>query len=69
MDAIKPHVEVFQYAMNAKDIATHAFKTSQIVKSLNDVYVKARMDAPYRLNAEILKWQGEQLEERTGGEH
>ena len=65
MDAIKPHVEVFQYAMNAAGITTHAFKTSQIVESLNGVFVKARMDAPYRLNAEILKWQGEQLEKRT----
>ena len=40
-------------------------KTSQIVESLNGVFVKARMDAPYRLNAQILKWQGERLEERT----
>ena len=65
MDAIKPHVEVFQYAMNAAGIATHAFKTSQIVESMNGVFVKARLDAPYRLNAEILKWQGKELEKRT----
>ena len=64
-DDIKPHVEVFQYAMNAEGVATHGFKTSQIVESLNGVFVKARMDAPYRLNAQILKWQGERLEERT----
>ena len=25
MEAIKPHVEVFQYAINAEGIATHAF--------------------------------------------
>ena len=65
MDAIKPHVEVFQYAMNDAGIATHAFKTSQIVESLNGVFATARRDAPYRLNAEILKWQGKELEERT----
>ena len=65
IDAIKPHVEVFQYAMNAEGIATHEFKTSQIVESLNGVFVDARKDAPYRLNAEILKWVGKELEERT----
>ena len=65
MDAIKPHVEVFQYAMNDAGIATHAFKTSQIVESLNGVFATARRDAPYRLNAEILKRQGKELEKRT----
>jgi len=64
-DDIEPHKEVFQYAMNDAGIATHGFKTSQIVESLNGVFAKARRDAPYRLNATILKWQGEQLEVRT----
>jgi len=64
-DDIKPHKEVYQYALNAEDIATHGFKTSQIVESLNGVFCEARRDAPYRLNAKILKWQGEQLEVRT----
>ena len=63
-DAIKPHVEVFQYAMNAAGIATHNFKTSQIVESLNGVFVTARAQAPYRLNAAILKWMGEQINTR-----
>ena len=47
MHAIKPHVEAFQYSMNAEGIATHAFKTSQIVKSLNGVFGKSHMNAPY----------------------
>ena len=63
-DNIKPHVEVFQYAMNAAGIATHNFKTSQIVESLNGVFVTAREQAPYRLNAAILKWMGEQINTR-----
>ena len=61
---ITPHVEVYQYAMNAEGIASHSFKTSQIVESLNGVFVEAREHAPYRLNAEILKWAGEQINER-----
>ena len=61
---IKPHKEVFQYAMNAEGIATHVFKTSQILESLNGVLVEARRDTPHRLNAKILKSQGEQLEKR-----
>jgi len=63
-DDIKPHHEVYQYALNAKGIATHGFKTSQIVESMNGVFEKVRWDAPYRINAKILKWQGEQLEIR-----
>jgi len=63
-DDIKPHVEVYQYAMNAEGIASHNFKTSQIVESLNGVFVTAREHAPYRLNAKILKWMGEQINER-----
>ena len=63
-DDIEPHKEVYQYALNAEDIATHGFKTSQIVESLNGVFCEARRDAPYRLNAKILKWQGEQINER-----
>ena len=55
-DEINPHKEVYQYALNAAGIATHGFKTSQIVESLNGVFVEARRDAPYRLNAKILKW-------------
>lgn len=62
LDDIKPHSEVFQYAMNAAGIATHGFKTNQIVESMNGIFVEARRDAPYRLNAKILKWMGEQLE-------
>ena len=58
LDGIKPHVQVHQYAMNEEGIATHGFKTSQTVEGLNGVFVKARHHAPYRLNAEILKWQG-----------
>ena len=50
--------------MNAAGIASHGFKTSQIVESLNGVFVEAREDAPYRLNAKILKWAGEQINER-----
>ena len=46
-DDIKPHKEVFQYAMNAEGIATHGFKTSQIVESLNGVFANdARLDTP-----------------------
>ena len=63
-DDIKPHVEVFQYAMNAAGIATHNFKTSQIVEGLNGVFVTAREQAPYRLNALILKWMGQQINTR-----
>ena len=63
-DDIKPHVEVYQYAMNAEGIATHGSKTSQIVESINGVFVTAREHAPYRLNAKILKWMGEQINER-----
>ena len=63
-DDISPHVEVYQYAMNAEGIASHGFKTSQIVESLNGVFVEAREHAPYRLNAEILKWAGEQINAR-----
>ena len=51
--------------MNAEGIATHAFKTSQIVESLNGVFVKARMDDPYRLTPRSASVRGEQLEERT----
>jgi len=63
-DDIEPHVEVYQYAMNAAGIASHNFKTSQIVEGLNGVFVTAREHAPYRLNAKILKWMGEQIDER-----
>ena len=63
-DDVKPHHEVYQYAMNAKNLTTHGFKTSQLVEGMNGVFVKARHHAPYRLNAKILKWQGEQLQLR-----
>ena len=63
-DDLKPHNQVYQYAMTAEGIATHGFKTSQIVEGLNGVFVKARLDAPYRLNARILKWQGKELQIR-----
>jgi hypothetical protein len=63
-DDITPHVEVYQYAMNAEGIASHSFKTSQIVECMNGVFVEAREHAPYRLNAKILKWMGEQINER-----
>ena len=63
-DGVKPHHEVYQYAMNAMNITTHGFKTSQLVEGMNGVFVAARHHAPYRLNAKILKWQGEQLQVR-----
>ena len=44
-DNIKPHVEVFQYAMNAAGITTHDFKTNQIVESMNGIFVDARRDS------------------------
>ena len=50
--------------MDAEGIASHNFKTSQIVESLNGVFVTACEHAPYRLNAKILKWMGEQINER-----
>ena len=42
----------------------YSFKTSQIVESLNGVFVEAREHAPYRLNAKILKWMGKQINKR-----
>jgi len=63
-DDLKPHNQVYQYAMTASGIATHGFKTSQIVEGMNGVFAKARFDAPYRLNAKILKWQGKELQIR-----
>ena len=63
-DDVKPHHEVYQYAMNAKNITTHGFKTSQLVEGMNGVFLAARHQAPYRLNALILKWQGQQLQLR-----
>ena len=50
--------------MNAAGIASHNFKTSQIVERLNDVFVTVREQDPYRLNAKILKWMGEHINER-----
>ena len=64
-DNIKPHVEVFKYAMNAAGIPTHDFRTNQIVESMNGIFVDACRDAPYRLCAKILKWMGTQLEVRV----
>ena len=63
-DDVKPQHEVYQYALNAEGLATHGFKTIQIVKSLTGVFVEACRDALYRLNARILKWQGVELEIR-----
>ena len=51
--------------MQAKNITTHGFKTSQLVEGMNGVFLKARHQAPYRLNAKILKWQGQQLQLRV----
>ena len=56
-----PHERVFQYAFNAKKVATHNFKTSQIVECLNGVFVNARHHTPYRLNNMILTWIGKEF--------
>ena len=60
-----PHERVFQYAFNARKVATHNFKTSQIVECLNGVFVEARHHTPYRLNNMILAWIGRQFFERA----
>ena len=62
-DECTPHDEVYQYAMNDKKIATHGFKTSQIVECANGVFVDARACHPYYLNEMILEWVGEKLDE------
>jgi len=62
-DALK-HEQVFQYALNENKVATHGFKTSQIVECLNGVFVEARHHTPYRLNDMILAWIGKRLQEK-----
>jgi hypothetical protein len=56
-----PHDKVYQYVFNDKKLATHNFKTSQIVECLNGVFVNARHHTPYRLNNMILTWLGKQF--------
>ena len=51
--------------MLEEGVANHEFKTNQIVECHNGVFVQARCEAPYRLGAEILEWQGQQIAERT----
>ena len=58
------HDHTYQYRLNALKIATHGFKTSQIVECVNGVFVKARHFTPYRMNNMILNWIGEQYAAR-----
>ena len=58
------HERAYQYALNDKHVATHGFKTSQIVECTNGVFVEARQHTPYRANNMILSWMGKQYDER-----
>lgn len=58
------HDRTYQYRLNALGVATHGFKTSQIVECLNAVFVEARHFTPYRLNNYILAWVGKQFDAR-----
>ena len=58
------HEHAYQYALNEKGVATHGFKTSQIVECTNAVFVPASHLAPYRGNNEFLAWMGKRYGER-----
>ena len=58
------HEHAYQYALNDNKVATHGFKTSQIVECANGVFVKARLHTPYRANNMILGWIGKKYDER-----
>ena len=58
------HERAYQYALNDNHVATHGFKTSQIVECTNGVFVEAREHTPYRANNMILSWTGKQYDER-----
>ena len=58
------HSKAYQYALNAKGVATHGFKTSQIVECVNGVFTEARHHAPYRFNNHVLAWLGNQFDKR-----
>ena len=58
------HKHVYQYKFNENKVATHGFKTSQLVESPNGVFVGARKEAPYRFNNEVLRWIGKEFEAR-----
>ena len=49
------HQHAYQYALNEKGVATHGFKTSQIVECANGVFVPARAHTPYRANNMIVE--------------
>ena len=59
------HDQVFQYAQNREKVATHGHKTSNAVGTTNAIWVKARKNAPYSLNAVLLKWTDEKFTERV----
>ena len=58
------HKRAYQYALNAANVRTHGFKTSQIVECANGVFVDARLLAPYRANNAILAWIGKEYVSR-----
>lgn len=58
------HDHVYQYRWNELKMATHGFKTSQIVECQNGNFVEARMEAPYRFNYMLLLWVGKEFEAR-----
>ena len=59
------HKRAYQYALNAENVRTHGFKTSQIVECVNNgVFVDARNLTSYRANNAILTWIGKQYDLR-----
>ena len=58
------HKHVYQYKFNENKVATHDFKTSQLVECGNGVFVEARYEAPYRFNNVVLRWIGKEFEAR-----
>ena len=58
------HKHAYQYKFNENKVATHGFKTSQIVECGNGVFVPARREAPYRFHNHVLRWIGSQFDER-----
>ena len=48
------HEHTYQYMLNRNKVATHGFKTSQIVECINGVFVEDRHFTPYHLNNKLL---------------
>ena len=58
------HAHTYQYMLNRNMVATHGFKTSQIVECINGVFVEARHFTPYHLNNKLCAWMATQMEKR-----